>query len=88
MDNFGRVISRLDELNTNFETRNRMEKNEEIIVTREKEEEERKWSTGKPFGTVQKGYVKDSSDPNLLAHHAKGLALLHQIDELRQKKNE
>jgi hypothetical protein len=46
-------------------------------------------SGGKPAGTVQKGYIKDSSDPDLLVHHAKSMALSKQVEEMQaeEKRN-
>lgn len=41
------------------------------------------WNSGKPSGTVQKGYIKDASNPDLLDHHLKSMALSRRIDEMQ-----
>jgi hypothetical protein len=46
------------------------------------------WSAGKPSGTVQHGFIKDANDPEMLAHHLKGMELSRQVEEMQVPRNE
>jgi hypothetical protein len=43
------------------------------------------WTSGKAFGTVQSGDIKDSDDTGLLAHHLKSVDLSLQVEEIQVK---